>query len=58
MARQGMAGIEIFTLQGKKILRYMFNNAEDGDIITNLRRHAVPQMYYAKFLPDVFNKRQ
>jgi alpha-L-fucosidase len=54
--RQGIAGIEIFTLQGKKILRCMFNNAGSMDAILSLQRNTIDQVSYVKYISDAGKK--
>lgn len=49
-AKQGIAGIEIISLQGKKILRYRFNNTGNSDDLVLLQRNNIHQVYYVKYL--------
>jgi alpha-L-fucosidase len=55
--QQGIAGIEVYSLQGKKIVRYMFDKARKGDGFATLRIDKVPQVYYMKYLTAVGCKR-
>ena len=48
--RPGIAGIEVYSLQGKKIMRYIFTNARNEDGTMPMRPGAFPQVYYVKFL--------
>jgi alpha-L-fucosidase len=47
---KGIAGIEVYSLQGKKILRYMFDHTRNGNGLVTLRMNNVPQVYYMKYL--------
>jgi alpha-L-fucosidase len=49
-ARKGIAGIEIFSLQGKMIQRCMFDNTRRGEDLKGLRRTTSSQAYYVKYL--------
>lgn len=51
-ALKGIAGIEVYSLQGKRILRHMFNdNGRTGDR-QDLKGIGLPQLYYVKHIPD------
>jgi alpha-L-fucosidase len=50
-AQVGAVGMEVYSLQGKKILSYRFNNPRSAD--GTMRRGNVPQVYYVKYLLEV-----
>jgi alpha-L-fucosidase len=50
-ARGGIAGIEVFSLQGKKIMKVMFNNAENVNDFKKLNDGS-SQGYYVKYIPN------
>jgi alpha-L-fucosidase len=56
-AHQDIAGIEIYSLQGRKILRYMFTDAGKAEDIKNMQRNNIPQVYYVKYISDAIKKR-
>jgi alpha-L-fucosidase len=52
-ALKGMAGFEMYSLQGRKILQYMFNNTGNEDDKSAIRRIISSQVYYVRYLPVV-----
>ncbi|HAJ80015.1 MAG TPA: hypothetical protein DCO75_09620 [Fibrobacteres bacterium] len=46
-----LAGIEVYSLQGQKITRYMFNKTVTADDIKNLQKSISHQAYYVKYIP-------
>jgi alpha-L-fucosidase len=49
-AYKGTLGVEIYSLQGKKIMRYMFDNQGNGDGLKDLQRIISSQACYVKYL--------
>jgi alpha-L-fucosidase len=49
-AIKGIAGIEVFSLQGRRILRYMFDNGGNKGGLKNVNKKN--QIYYVKYIPD------
>lgn len=50
-ALQGINGVEFFSLQGRKILGYMFDNTRNANGLKDLTGHISSQVYYAKYIP-------
>jgi hypothetical protein len=49
----GTVGIEIYSLQGKRILRYIFNNGRNNIDLKNINKNITSQIYYARYIGDV-----
>jgi alpha-L-fucosidase len=49
-AHEGAIGVEVFTLQGKKIMRCMFDNPGNGEGLNNLQKAGSSQAYYIKYI--------
>jgi alpha-L-fucosidase len=47
----GVAGIEVYSLQGKKVGRYMFGDVRDINALHRLNGIGSSQIYYVKYLP-------
>ena len=55
-APQGTAGIEVFSLQGRKICRYLFNSPGEREAVNSVMKNYVPQIYYIKFITVAGNQ--
>ncbi len=55
-ALKGIAGIDVFSLQGRKILCQMFNGAGNREIVNGVLKNIPSQIYYVKYIPGVIGK--
>jgi alpha-L-fucosidase len=51
-ALQGIAGVEIYSLQGKRILRYMFHHTGDANGSNDFAGRFSSQVYYIRYFPE------
>jgi alpha-L-fucosidase len=52
-ALHGIAGIEIYSLQGRRIQRYIFNKGGNKDDFNDINKNLLSQIYYARYIPVV-----